>query len=90
MASCRSYIFVVGKVVLTLHLPMRPLSHNANPRNGAQDIWLVLQLGGRSTYSTYMQNGWSKFAMVDLLPGPCWPLLWARVTASAVMEDFRV
>jgi hypothetical protein len=34
--------------------------------------WLVLQLGGRSTYT---QNGWSNFAMADLLPGPCWPLL---------------
>ena len=32
--------------------------------------WLVLQLGGRSTYT---QSGWSNFAMTDLLPG--WPLL---------------
>jgi hypothetical protein len=47
--------------------------------------WLVLQLGGRSTYT---QNGWSKFAMVDLLAGPCWPLLWARVTASAATAVF--
>jgi hypothetical protein len=32
-------IFVVGKVPLTLHPPLRPLSHNANPRDGApQDI----------------------------------------------------
>jgi hypothetical protein len=31
--------------------------------------WMVLQLGGRSTYT---QNGWSNFAMIDLLPGPCW------------------
>jgi hypothetical protein len=28
-------IFVVGKAVLTLHPPLRPLSHNANPRDGA-------------------------------------------------------
>jgi hypothetical protein len=47
--------------------------------------WLVLQLGGRSTYT---QNGWSNFAMVDLLAGPCWPLLRARVTASAVTAVF--
>ena len=47
--------------------------------------WLVLQLGGRSTYT---QNGWSNFAMVDLLAGPCWPLLRARVTASAVAAVF--
>ena len=47
--------------------------------------WLVLQLGGRSTYT---QNGWSNFAMAGLLPGPYWPLLWARVTASAVMAVF--
>jgi hypothetical protein len=25
----------------------------------------------------------AKYAMADLLPGPCWPLLWARVTAGA-------
>jgi hypothetical protein len=31
-------IFEVGEVVLTLHPPLRPLSHNANPRDGAQDI----------------------------------------------------
>jgi hypothetical protein len=31
-------IFVVGKAVLTLHPPLRPLSHNANPRDGAQDM----------------------------------------------------
>jgi hypothetical protein len=28
------------------------------------------------------------FSMADLLPGPYWPLLWARVTASAVMAVF--
>jgi hypothetical protein len=47
--------------------------------------WLVLQLGGRSTYT---QNGWANFAVADLLADPCWPLLWARVTASAVMAVF--
>jgi hypothetical protein len=26
--------------------------------------------------------------MADLLPGPYWPLLWARVTARAVMAVF--
>ena len=31
-------ISVVGKAVLTLHPPLRPLSHNVNPRDGAQDI----------------------------------------------------
>jgi hypothetical protein len=31
-------IFVVGKAVLTLHPPLRPLSHNANPWDGAQDM----------------------------------------------------
>jgi hypothetical protein len=31
-------IFAVGKAVLTLHPPLRPLGHNANPRDGAQDI----------------------------------------------------
>jgi hypothetical protein len=31
-------IFAVGKAVLTLHPPLRPLSHNVNPRDGAQDI----------------------------------------------------
>ena len=29
---------VVGKAVLTLYPPLRPLSHNVNPRDGAQDI----------------------------------------------------
>ena len=47
--------------------------------------WLVLQLGGRSTYT---ENEWPNFAMAGLLPGPYWPLLWARVTASAVMAVF--
>jgi hypothetical protein len=31
-------ISVVGKAVLTLYSPLRPLSHDANPRDGAQDI----------------------------------------------------
>ena len=31
-------ISVVGKAVLTLYPPLRPLSHNVNPRNGAQDM----------------------------------------------------
>jgi hypothetical protein len=34
--------------------------------------WLVLQLGGRSTYT---QNGWSNFAMADLLAGPYFGLV---------------
>jgi hypothetical protein len=37
-------IFVVGKAVLTLHPPLRPLSHNANPRDGAQDIERAMAL----------------------------------------------
>jgi hypothetical protein len=47
--------------------------------------WRVLQLKGRSTYT---QTEWSNFAMVGLLAGPYWPLLWARVTASAVTAVF--
>jgi hypothetical protein len=35
---------VVGKAVLTLCPPLRPLSHNVNPRDGAQDISLPLAL----------------------------------------------
>jgi hypothetical protein len=31
-------ISVVGKAVLTLRPPLWPLSHNVNPRDGAQDI----------------------------------------------------
>jgi hypothetical protein len=31
-------LWVVGKAVLTLHPPLRPLSHNVNPRDGAQDM----------------------------------------------------
>jgi hypothetical protein len=31
-------ISVAGKAVLTLYPPLRPLSHNVNPRYGAQDI----------------------------------------------------
>jgi hypothetical protein len=31
-------ISVEGKAVLTLYPPLRPLSHNVNPRDGAQDI----------------------------------------------------
>jgi hypothetical protein len=31
-------ISVVRKAVLTLYPPLRPLSHNVNPRDGAQDI----------------------------------------------------
>jgi hypothetical protein len=39
VASCSGATSVVGKAVLTLHPPLRPLSHNnANPRDGAQDI----------------------------------------------------
>ena len=42
--------------------------------------WLVLQLGGRSTYT---ENEWPIFAMAGLLPGPYWPLLWAQVEDCA-------
>ena len=35
-------IFVVGKAVLTLYPPLRPLSHNVNPRDGAQDMSGIL------------------------------------------------
>jgi hypothetical protein len=31
-------ISVVGKAVLTLYPPPRPLSHNVNPRDGAHDM----------------------------------------------------
>jgi hypothetical protein len=34
-------ISVVGKAVLTLYPPLRPLSHNVNPRDGAQDICYI-------------------------------------------------
>jgi hypothetical protein len=37
----------VGKAILTLYPPLRPLSHNVNPRDGAQDIWLC-----------YIQTAW--------------------------------
>jgi hypothetical protein len=39
-------IFVVGKAVLTLHPPLRPLSHNINPQDGAQDIGTRRAAGG--------------------------------------------
>jgi hypothetical protein len=40
-------IFVVGEVVLTLHPPLRALSHNVNPRDGAQDTaWSTNNRGG--------------------------------------------
>jgi hypothetical protein len=46
-------IFVVGKAVLTLHPPLRPLSHNANPptpgTGGAKDMRVTgtpVELGG--------------------------------------------
>jgi hypothetical protein len=53
-------IFVVGKVVLTLCPPLGPLSHNVNPRDGAQDIYAIkygallclLQCGGCGRYLT--------------------------------------
>jgi hypothetical protein len=38
-------IFVVGQVVLTLHPPLRPLSHNSNPRDGPQDT-AIKHMGG--------------------------------------------
>jgi hypothetical protein len=38
--------------------------------------WLVLQLGGRSTYT---QNGWSKFSMDHLLAGPYFGREWKIV-----------
>jgi hypothetical protein len=38
VASCRSYICVVGKVVLTLYPPLRPLSQNATPGTGPKTL----------------------------------------------------
>ena len=38
MRQAAAAISVVGKAVLTLYPPLRPLSHNVNPRDGAQDI----------------------------------------------------
>jgi hypothetical protein len=37
-------ISVVGKAVRTLYPPLRPLSHNVNPRDGAQDINYKLRI----------------------------------------------
>jgi hypothetical protein len=40
-------ISVVGKAVLTLYSPLKPLSHNVNPRDGAQDMfnWAAKPIG---------------------------------------------
>jgi hypothetical protein len=56
-----------GKVVLTLHPPLRPFSHDVDPRDGAQDIknrcketgpeGLNPKLGGLQSYNTIMYNG---------------------------------
>jgi hypothetical protein len=54
VASCRSYIFVVGKAVLTLHPPLRPLSHNVNPRDGAQ----ARHIGINRTVAPWLSRLW--------------------------------
>jgi hypothetical protein len=60
-------IFVVGKAVLTLHPPLRPLSHNVNPRDGAQDIpeldtefrnWIADVLVDELGYTGGSNPGW--------------------------------
>jgi hypothetical protein len=40
----------VGKAVLTLYPPLRPLSHNVNPRDGPQDISSRARKTQRSTW----------------------------------------
>jgi hypothetical protein len=46
VASCRSYLCNTWKAVLTLHPPLRPLSHNVNPRDGAQDMVYCSEIRG--------------------------------------------
>jgi hypothetical protein len=43
---------VVGKAVLTLYPPLRPLSHNVNPRDGAQDMQRLGPRSGSSAPAT--------------------------------------
>jgi hypothetical protein len=47
---------VVGKAVLTLYPPLRPLSHNVNPRDGAQDIALLALAAGFFLLCTSIQE----------------------------------
>jgi hypothetical protein len=44
-------ISVAGKAVHTLYPPLGPLSHNANPRDGAQDIMLCYYSPHTSTHT---------------------------------------
>jgi hypothetical protein len=46
------FVVCIGKAVLKLHPPLRPLSHNVNPRDGAQDITL--------TSNKYTTTSWDK------------------------------
>jgi hypothetical protein len=49
-------IFAVGKAVLTLHPPLRPLSHNVNLRDGAQDICQLMVCSAARPVSDFMQE----------------------------------
>jgi hypothetical protein len=55
--------------------------------------WLVLQFGGGAKHVhtkrvVEFRDGWPPGAAWHLHEGTYWPLLWARVTASAVMAVF--
>jgi hypothetical protein len=56
-------ISVVGKAVLTPYPPLRPLNHNVNPRDGAQDIeesrraWPAASASWRSMQRRRLANG---------------------------------
>jgi hypothetical protein len=49
-------VVVVGKAVLTLYPPLRPLSHNVNPRDGAQDINGFVSIVDRDANQTPMST----------------------------------
>jgi hypothetical protein len=67
-------IFVVGKAALTLHPPQRPLSHNVNPRDGAQDMV-------RAALNTHFEC-----CLVSLVRAPCVHLTHSDVSAGAMFE----
>jgi hypothetical protein len=71
-------ISVVGKAVLTLYPPLRPLSHNVNPRDGAQDIasptgnkeWRKIEAGAFKRSST---SGSGHDAVISMYEHPTFP-----------------
>jgi hypothetical protein len=75
----------VEEVVLTLHPPLRPLSHDVNPRNGAQDILCPAE----SSWSCSGGGDWGDYDHDSSEAAAAWPVSLPRWVGAPFVFFWR-